>query len=133
MDAAGLIPSFIGAPLADRDGVVTGTVEDVLFDERTHRPVWVLLRFAGEASAFTFVPADRLSSRRDAVAVPFGADEIRSAPVRLPAPAEAAREHAVQLCRHYGVRLPAATWAASAHPVRPAPAQRQAPAFAVAS
>jgi PRC-barrel domain len=141
MNAPGLIPSFIGAPLADRDGVVAGTIEDLLFDERTHRPVWLLVRLPDAHAPYTFVPGDRLTSRRDTVTVPFAADEIRSSPVRLPAPTPAAREHAVRLCRHFGVRLPAATWAGTDRRVRvtpeprvtPAPRPAAAPALAEAS
>jgi hypothetical protein len=141
MDAPGLIPSFIGAPLAGRDGIVAGTIQDLLFDERTHRPVWLLVRLPDAHAPYTFVPADRLASRRDAVAVPFAADEIRSSPVRLPAPTCAAREHALRVCRHFGVRLPAATWADSERRVHvtaepgttPAPRPEAAPALAAAS
>jgi hypothetical protein len=133
MDAPALIPSFIGAPLADRDGVVAGTIEDLLFDERTHRPVWLLVRLPDAHAPFTFVPGDRLTSRRDTVAVPFAADEIRSSPVRLPAPAPAAREHAVRLCRHFGVRLPAATWSDSERRVHVTAAPALSPALAQAS
>jgi hypothetical protein len=133
MNAPALIPSFIGAPLADRDGVVAGTIEDLLFDERTHRPVWLVVRLADHDAPYTFVPGDRLTSRRDTVTVPFGADEIRSSPVRLPAPTPAAREHAVRLCRHFGVRLPAATWAGTDRRVRVTAEPGFSPALAEAS
>jgi hypothetical protein len=141
MNPPGSIPSFIGAPLADRDGVVAGTIEDLLFDERTHRPVWLLVRLPDAQAPYTFVPGDRLTSRRDAVSVPFAAEEIRSSPVRLPAPTGAAREHAVRLCRHFGVRVPTATWTdterrvhIAAEPgVTPATRPDAAPALAEAS
>jgi hypothetical protein len=141
MNPSGCIPSFIGAPLADRDGVVAGTIEDLLFDEHTHRPVWLLVRLPDGQAPYTFVPGDRLSSRRDTVSVPFAADEIRSSPVRLPVPAGAAREHAVRLCRHFGVRMPASAWTdterrvhISAEPaVTPAALPEAAPALAAAS
>jgi hypothetical protein len=141
MNPPGFIPSFIGAPLADRDGVVAGTIEDLLFDERTHRPVWLLVRLPDAQAPYTFVPGDRLTSRRDAVSVPFAAEEIRSSPVRLPAPTGAAREHAVRLCRHFGVRMPAATWTDTERrvhvraeaAVRPAPRRETAPTLAEAS
>lgn len=133
MDGPALIPSFIGAPLADRDGVVAGTIEDLLFDERTHRPVWLLVRLPDAHAPFTFVPGDRLTSRRDTVAVPFAADEIRSSPVRLPAPAPAAREHAVRLCRHFGVRVPAATWSDSERRAHVTASPAPSPALAEAS
>jgi len=122
MDAPGLIPSLIGAPLADRNGSMVATVEDLLVDERTHCPIWLLVRLRADASPFTFVPAARLASRAGCVAVPFEGDQIRAAPVRLAAPSDAAREHAVRLCRHYGL-MAGPAWTATAtrlHPVRTA-------------
>ena len=44
MDAPGLIPPLIGAPLSPRSGGVAGTVEDLLVDAASHRPVWLLVR-----------------------------------------------------------------------------------------
>jgi hypothetical protein len=133
MDAPGLIPSFIGAPLAGRDGIVAGTIQDLLFDERTHRPVWLLVRLPDAQAPYTFVPGDRLTSRRDTVGVPFAADEIRSSPVRLPAPTGVAREHATRLCRHFGVRLPGTTWSDSERRVHVTAAPTVIPALAEAS
>ena len=128
MDAPGLIPSLIGAPLADRNGSLVATVEDLLVDDRSHRPVWLLVRLRAAAAPFTFVPADRVASRAGCVAVPFDEDQIRAAPVRLAVPADAAREHAVRLCRHYGLAA-GATWATTArrlHPARTVPVVRAA-------
>jgi hypothetical protein len=123
MDAPGLIPSLIGAPLAGAAGAGVGVVEDLVVDEATNRPLWLLVRLA--AGGFTFVPAIRLASRPRGVRVPFEEDVIRATPVRLSDPGAISREHAVRLCRHYGVRLPTATWSAAArrlHERRPAPA-----------
>jgi hypothetical protein len=119
MEAPGLIPSLIGAPLAGAGGRGVGVVEDLLCDEQTNRPLWLLVRL--DAGGFTYVPAGRLASRRAAVAVPYDEDSIRAAPVRLPQASRIAREHAVRLCRHYGVRLPSATWMAAVRGVRAVP------------
>jgi hypothetical protein len=106
MDAPGFIPSLIGAPLSAGGGAIAGTVEDVLVDAATHRPVWLLVRLRDEAPAYTFVPAQRMASRADAVVVPFEEAVLRDAPVRLSAPAACRREHVAALSRHYGVRVP---------------------------
>lgn len=107
MDAPGLIPSLIGAPLAPSGGPVTGTVEDLLVDAVSHRPVWLLVRLHDTAQPYTFVPAQRMATRAHAVVVPFDEDELRGAPVRLGAPTRCLREHVAALSRHYGVRAPA--------------------------
>jgi PRC-barrel domain len=106
MDAPGLIPSLIGAPLSPRGGGVAGTVEDLLVDPASHRPVWLLVRLRQCAQPYTFVPAERMASRADAVVVPFDEEVLRAAPVRLAVPVPWAREHAVALSRHYGVPMP---------------------------
>jgi hypothetical protein len=106
MDAPGLIPSLIGAPLSPRGGGVAGTIEDLLVDPASHRPVWLLVRLRRAARPYTFVPAVRMASRADAVVVPFDEEALRQAPVRLAAPCPCPREHAVALSRHYGVPIP---------------------------
>jgi hypothetical protein len=106
MDAPGLIPSLIGAPLSPRSGGVAGTIEDLLVDEASHRPVWLLVRLRDGARPYTFVPAERMASRAGAVVVPFEERMLRDAPVRLAAPAAGPGEHAAALSRHFGVRVP---------------------------
>jgi hypothetical protein len=107
MDAPGLIPPLIGAPLSPRGGGVAGTIEDLLVDPASHRPVWLLVRLRHAAQPYTFVPAGRMASRADAVVVPFDEEALRAAPVRLAAPSSCPREHAVALSRHYGLPVPA--------------------------
>jgi hypothetical protein len=116
MDAPGLIPSLIGAPLSPRGGAVAGTIEDLLVDPASHRPVWLLVRLWHSARPYTFVPAVRMASRADAVVVPFDEAALREAPVRLAAPCPCPHEHAVALSRHYGVAMPFG----EARPLRPA-------------
>jgi hypothetical protein len=119
MDAPGFIPSLIGAPLSGRGGVVAGTVEDLLLDAASHRPVWLLVRLRDEVPPYTFVPAQRMASRANAVVVPFDEAALRDAPVRLAAPATCPREGVVALSRHYGVRVPSG----DAYALRAAPAR----------
>jgi len=106
MDAPGLIPPLIGAPLSPRSGAVAGTVEDLLVDSASHRPVWLLVRLHEVVQPYTFVPAERMASRTGSVVVPFDEKALRETPVRLASPSRCGREHAVVLSRHYGVRVP---------------------------
>jgi hypothetical protein len=116
MDAPGLIPPLIGAPLSPRSGGIAGIVEDLLVDAASHRPVWLLVRLRDSERPYTFVPAERMASRTGAVVVPFDEKALREAPVRLASPSSCASEHAATLSRHYGVRHPARR---SARPARP--------------
>jgi hypothetical protein len=119
MDAPGLIPPLIGAPLSSPSGAVAGIVEDLLVDAASHRPIWLLVRLDGVAAPYTFVPAERMASRTGSVVVPFDEKVLHEAPVRLASPSGCGREHAAMLSRHYGVRVPpgearglrAAAWA----------------------
>ena len=97
MDAPGLIPPLIGAPLSPRSGGVAGIVEDLLVDEASHRPVWLLVRLRDSERPYTFVPAERMASRTGAVVVPFDERVLREAPVRLASPSPCAREHGATL------------------------------------
>jgi hypothetical protein len=106
MDAPGLIPPLIGAPLSPRSGGVAGTVEDLLVDAASHRPVWLLVRLHDVVQPYTFVPAERMASRTGSVVVPFDEKALRETPVRLASPSGCGREHAAVLSRHYGVRVP---------------------------
>ena len=106
MDAPGLIPPLIGAPLSSRGGGVAGTVEDLLVDAASHRPVWLLVRLDGVGAPYTFVPAERMASRTGSVVVPFDEQALRDTPVRLASPSGCGREHVAVLSRHYGVRVP---------------------------
>jgi len=133
VDAAGCIPSLVGAPLADCDGTVVATVVDLVVAPVTGDALWLLVRLPDALAPYTFVPADGLRHRPLGVVVPFGVDRVRSAPVRLAHPDAPAREHAVRLCRHYGVRLPVATWAGEGTAVHAHAAPQPAPAMAAAS
>jgi hypothetical protein len=116
MDAPGLIPSLIGAPLRPDGGAVAATIEDLLVDASSHRPVWLLVRLHRAERPYTFVPAGRMAVRARAVAVPFDEHALRTAPVRLAAPERCSPEHIAVLSRHYGVRVPPS----EARPLRPA-------------
>jgi PRC-barrel domain protein len=135
MEPAGCIPSLVGAPLADREGAVLGTVEDLMVATPSRRPVWLLVRLRHAARPYTFVPAGHLGGDAAAVRVPFSEAHVRAAPVRLATACQASREDAVRLCRHYGVRLPVETWTGEVRGIHvTAPPERvAAPALASAS
>ena len=105
MDAPGLIPSLIGAPLSPAGGPAAGTVEDLLVDA-TSRPVWLLVRLSAAHRPYTFVPATRMSTRADAIVVPYDENALRESPVRLDAPGPFRRAYATLLSRYYGLRAP---------------------------
>jgi hypothetical protein len=46
--AAGVVPALYEGPLRDRDGLLLGRVDEVLYDAETNRAAWVVVRLAGE-------------------------------------------------------------------------------------
>ncbi|MCW2985158.1 MAG: PRC-barrel domain containing protein, partial [Conexibacter sp.] len=54
---SGIVPSLRQAPLRDRDGLLLGRVEDLLFDALTNRPAWLVVRL-GDGRR-TIAPAAR--------------------------------------------------------------------------
>jgi hypothetical protein len=119
MDAPGLIPSLIGAPLSPAGGPAAGTIEDLFVDEAS-RPVWLLVRLRGATRRpYTFVPAQRMATGARAIVVPYDEAALRDAPVRLDDPGPFRRGHATLLSRYYGVRAASS----DACPLRSAPAR----------
>jgi hypothetical protein len=116
MDAPGLIPSLIGAPLSPAGGPVAGTVEDLFVDDAS-RPVWLLVRLRGATRPYTLVPAQRMATRAYTIVVPYDEAALRDAPVRLDHPGPFRRDDATALCRHYGLRAPSG----EARPLRAGP------------
>ena len=102
--ALACIPSLVGAPLADRDGAIVGTVEDLMVALTTQAPTWLLVRLHGAGAASTLVPAAGMHAGGAAVRVPYGAAQIVAAPAGLSAAGGLVPEHEVRLCRHYAIR-----------------------------
>ena len=121
MDALGLIPSLIGAPLSPAGGPAAGTVEDLLVDAASH-PVWLLVRLRTTDRPYTFVPASRMVTRAHAVVVPYDEAALRDSPVRLDDPGPFRRAYATLLSRYFGLRAPAS----DPHGLRAAPVSRAA-------
>jgi hypothetical protein len=121
MDAPGLIPSLIGAPLSPAGGPAAGTVEDLLVDA-ANRPVWLLVRLRASARPYTFVPAHRMATRAHAIVVPYDESALRDSPVRLDDPGPFKRAYATLLSRYYGLRAPSS----EPRPLRAAPVSRAA-------
>jgi len=101
MGAPGVVPAVHEAPLRDRDGLLLGRVEDLLFDAVTNRPAWVVVRL-GDGRR-TVAPAARARPGLDGMRVAVGADVVQGCPVTL-AGASLLHEHLVAASRHYGIR-----------------------------
>jgi hypothetical protein len=103
MEVPGIVPSLRDGPLRDRDGLLLGRVEDLLFDAQTNRPAWLVVRLSGPDERRTLVPAPRARPAVDGLRAAHAADAIRACPVTLTGPTPL-REHVVGAGRHYGLR-----------------------------
>jgi hypothetical protein len=124
MEVPGIVPALRDGPLRDRDGLLLGRVEDLLFDAETNRPAWLVVRLSGADERRTLVPALRSRPTLDGLRVAHDADAVRACPVTLLAPAPM-REHIAAAARHFA--LPRFTRGSesytSAAPAPVAPAQ----------
>jgi sporulation protein YlmC with PRC-barrel domain len=104
MHAQACIPSLVGAPLADRDGAVVGTVEDLMVAPTTQAPAWLLVRLHGTRAGgpHAFVPAAGMRAGASEIRVPYAAAQIAAAPPG-PSADRVVLEHAIRLCRHYAI------------------------------
>ena len=111
MDPADLaLPSWLGTRAYDRHGARLGHVADVLFDEPTARPAWLLLVLLRASERFVLVPARGVVHRAGALEVATDRALVRGAPTRAVPPGELGAEHAAALARHYGVRIGSGPW-----------------------
>jgi hypothetical protein len=99
--ASGIVPSLRAAPLRDRDGLLLGRAEDVLFDATTNRPAWVVVALADGRR--TLAPGARARHTVDGLRVAAGADHVRACPVALTGAAPLLGDIAAA-ARHYGIR-----------------------------
>src|ERR1700710_879958 len=104
--AAGVVPALRAGALRDRDGLLLGRVDEVLYDAETNRPAWLVVRLGvgGEASRRTLAPARGLRVLAgDGGALACEAARVHDCPVTLSGPM-LTREHVAAAARHYGVR-----------------------------
>jgi hypothetical protein len=118
MRATGIVPSLLGAPLRDRDGVRVGSVEDLLADARTNRPAWLVVRL--DDGRRTVAPAAGSRPTLHGTCVRWPRETVRACPATVGG-STLEREHVVRVCRHYGVPLPQGTWSDAFVAVRGAP------------
>lgn len=111
MDELGhALPTWLGTRAYDAEGARVGHVADVLFDESTQRPAWLLLVLLRARERFVLVPARGVVHHAGAIALPVLRELVRDAPVRAVPPGELGAEHAHALARHYGVRVGTGPW-----------------------
>lgn len=116
MDAVALVPGWIGSRAYDCEGARLGHVADVLFDDLTGAPAWLLLVLLRSADRFVLVPAAGLRHHPSGVELAVARGLVRSAPTSSVPPGELGRAHAAALGAHYGVRAGRGPWSGTVEP-----------------
>lgn len=95
---------LVGAQVTDPDGLAVGTVEQVFRDDVDGTPSWARIR---SAKGFHFVPlAGSKVTTGGGLSVPFDSQKIIGEPhIRVDRHMSVDQEE--QLCRHFGIRVPA--------------------------
>jgi len=91
-----------GMRVVGRGDVPLGVVECVYADMRTGQPQWAAIRSGLFGTDVSLVPLTRATRDNRCLLIPYGAQEIRDAPHRVPGIAMSHKEEA-NLFRHYGV------------------------------
>jgi hypothetical protein len=116
MESAALVPGWIGSRVYDREGARLGHVADVLFDDLTGAPAWLLLVLLRNADRFVLVPAAGVRHHPAGIGLAVERSLVRTAPTSSQPPGELGREHAAALCAHYGVRGGRGPWSGTVEP-----------------
>jgi hypothetical protein len=116
MEPSGLLPSWLGTRAYDREGARLGHVADVLFDERTHRPEWLLLVLLRAEDRFVLAPARGARQHVGGVVLDAPRALVRTAPTSAAPPDALGGDFAHVLAQHYGVRCGHGPWCGIAEP-----------------
>lgn len=98
---SGIVPSLRETPLRDREGLLLGRAEDVLYDAVSNRPAWVVVGLSDGRR--TLAPAARARASFDGLCVAVAAQSVRDCPVTLGGATPLIGDIAAA-ARHYGVR-----------------------------
>jgi len=116
MESVALVPGWIGSRVYDREGARLGHVADVLFDDETGAPAWLLLVLLRSADRFVLAPAVGVRHHPAGVGLAVTRGQVRSSPTSPQPPGELGRRHAAALRSHYGVRVGRGPWTGIVEP-----------------
>jgi uncharacterized protein (TIGR02271 family) len=91
-----------GSTVVSRDGEKIGSVEDIYLDRKTEEPEWAMVKTGLFGPRGTFVPLAEATMQGSDIAVPYGKDQVKSAPNMDPA-GELSQEQEAELYGHYGL------------------------------
>jgi hypothetical protein len=116
MEPLGLLPPLLGARAYDVAGARLGHVADVLFDERTQRPDWLLLVLLRVTDRFVLAPARGARHHPGGIELPLPRALVRDAPLSPGPPNELGTAHARRLAAHYDVPALCGPWSGLVEP-----------------
>jgi hypothetical protein len=113
----GLLPSWIGTRAYDADGARLGVVADVLFEQTSGRPEWLLLELLRADDRYVLVPLTGARQHARGVVLPVHRRVVRTAPTSAAPPDGLVHAQVRELARHYGVQFGPGPWTGVTEPV----------------
>jgi hypothetical protein len=113
----GLLPSWLGTRAYDADGARLGVVADLLFDESTRQPEWVVLELLRAADRFVLVPVAGARQHPRGVVLAVHRRVVRTAPTSAAPPDALTASQARAVARHYGLACGPGPWSGIAEPL----------------
>ena len=97
-----------GLVVVDRDGTSVGAIREFYLDRETGQPTWALIDSGLLSSKRTFVPLVDVTESAGALRVPYGKQQVRTAP-EIHLDGQLTAEEEALLFAHYGMDYPAAS------------------------
>ena len=91
-----------GSAVVSSDGEKIGSIEDIYLDRETEEPEWALVKTGLFGSNGTFVPLAEATMTGSDITVPYGKDQVKSAPNMAP-DGELTQEQEAELYSYYGL------------------------------
>jgi uncharacterized protein (TIGR02271 family) len=91
-----------GSTVVGNDGQEIGHVEDIYLDRETGEPEWVMVKTGLFGPRGTFVPLAEATMQGSDIAIPYGQDQVKSAP-KIDPDGELSQEQEAELYSHYGL------------------------------
>jgi sporulation protein YlmC with PRC-barrel domain len=89
-----------GSTVVGNDGQKIGNVEDIYLDRETGEPEWAMVKTGLFGPRGTFVPLAEATMQGSDIAIPYGKDQVKSAPNMDP-DGELSQEQEAELYSHY--------------------------------
>jgi len=97
------VRTWQGRTMVDPAGDKLGTIDAIYLDDETGQPEWATVTSGLFSAKTAFVPLAQAQATGDSVQVPYGKDQVKSAPT-MQADGDLSEDEEAELYRHYGLQ-----------------------------